>query len=224
MSRHLAALILLLAPAAAVAAPVEPIVPCGGEVYVFGGSTMMGDGVRAAGSTDFPARMETFFERVCGGEVTFTKSAEESGRFVDDVAAISERLARSPRSVAFVHFPFTDLEAGTSVDRILQAYRTLLAACTASGSTCIVGGQQPVNALSAEVTDRQLELERRALAAFGANYLPLYRYFRSESGVRRLMIPLDSGDGRHTDDYGHDLLYKLYRRRLIELTSSKKRR
>ena len=82
-------------------------------------------------------------------------------------------------------------------------------------------GTSPIPVPSAgKATDSQ----RRASAAFGANYLPLYRYFRSESGVRRLMIPLDSGDGRHTDDYGHDLLYKLYRRRLIELTSSKKRR
>jgi len=207
-----------------VAAPVEPIIPCGGQVYVFGGSTILGDGVRAPGSTDFPARMGTSFERVCGGEVTFTNSAGESGRLVDEVAAIAERVARSPRSVAFVHFPFTDLEAGASVDTMLQAYRTLMTACAASGSTCIVGGQQPVNALTEEVTDRQLELERRASAAFGSNYLPLYRYFRSESSVRRLMVPLDSGDGRYIDDFGHDLLYKLYRQRLIELTSSRHRR
>lgn len=224
MSRRLAALILFLVPVAAFAAPVEPIVPCGGPVYVFGGSTTLGEGVRAPGSTDFPARLEAFFERVCGGEVTFTNLAEGSGRLVDDVTAISERLARSRRSVAFVHFPFTDLEAGTSVDTILQAYRTLMTACAASGSTCIVGGQQPVNALTAEVTDRQLDLERRASAAFGSNYLPLYRYFQSESGVRRLMLPLDSGDGRYIDDYGHEMLYKLYRQRLIELTSSRKRR
>jgi len=223
VSRHLAALFLFLAPLVAMAAPAEPIVPCGGQVYVFGGSTILGEGVRAAGSTDFPTRMESFFERVCGVEVAFTKRAEESGRFVDNLASISGRLARSPRSIAFVHFPFTDLEAGTSVDRLLQAYRTLLAACAASGSTCIVGGQQPVNALTADATDRQLELERRASAAFGANYLPLYRHFRSESGARRLMIPLDSGDGRFINDYGHDLLYKLYRQRLIELTSSQKR-
>ena len=224
MSRHLAALVLSLVPVVATAAPVASVVPCGGQVYVFGGSTILGEGVRAPGSTDFPTRMETFFERTCAGEVAFTTSAAESRGLVDSVAAISARLARSPRSVAFVHFPIADLEAGTSVDRMLQAYRTILVACAASGSTCIVGGQQPVNALTAEVTERQLELERRASADFGANYLPLYHHFRSESGTRRLMVPLDSGDGRFINDYGHDLLYKLYRRRLIELTGSQKRR
>lgn len=225
MSRRLAGLLLALVPGIAVAAPAKPIVPCGGQVYAIGGSTLMAEGVAAAGSTDFATRMEAFFERVCEGDVKFETIVKESGRLIDDDDdAIPQLLARSRRSVAFIHLPFTDVEAGSPVDVLLKGYRAILDSCAASGSICIIGGQQPVNALSKAATERQLELERRASAAFGRNYLPFYRHFQSESDVRRLMIPLDSGDGRFVNDFGHDLLYKLYRQRLIELTKVQNQR
>lgn len=225
MSRHLAVLLLVLAPGFAVAAPAKPIVPCGVQVYAIGGSTLMAKGVKTPGSTDVAARMDTFFGRVCEGDVEFETIAKESGLLIDDGGeAISDLISRSRRSVAFIHFPFADVEAGSSVEALLKGYRVILDSCAASGSICIIGGQQPVNAFSKAATELQLELERRASAAFGKNYLPLYRYFQSESKARRLMTELDSGDGRFVNDFGHDVLYKLYRGRLIELTQNRSQR
>lgn len=222
MYRRLIVLLLAFVPGLANAAPVKPIVPCGVQVYAFGGPTILAEGVKARGSTDFAARMETFFGRVCLGDVTFEMIAEKTGRLIYDPSAISDRLARSPRSVALIHFPASDIDEDISVERLLQAYKRVLDACAASGSICIIGGQQPVNSFTQEMTDLQLELERRASAAFGPNYLPLYRYFQSESSARRLMTAMDSGNGRFVGDYGHELLYQLYRRRLIELTSNQR--
>ena len=136
------------------------------------------------------------------------------------MAAISDRSALSPRSIALLHFPFTDIERGASVEQLLQVYRVILDVCAKGGSICIIGGQQPVNGFSQEVTERQFDLERRATAAFGLNYLSVYRYFQSESSGRRLMLPLDSGDGRFLHDFGHEVLYVVFRNRLLEMTGS----
>jgi hypothetical protein len=166
--------------------------------------------------------MDTFFERACSGDARFETVSATTGRLADRVEAISDQLARSPRSVAFLHFPFADIESGVSVEWLLRAYMRILDACGASESICVIGGQQPVNSFTDEMSDRQLELERRASAVFSANYVPLYRHFQSESSIRRLMVTLDSGDGRFIGDHGHELLYKLYRRRLLELAGPNK--
>lgn len=220
MFRCLTALFFAFLPGLVAAAPVEPVIPCGRQVYAFGGSTILAAGVNAPGSTDFVSRMETFFQRVCGADVKFVAVAEESGKLLDEVDAIVRQLASSPRSVAFLHFPLTDIGSGASVDQMLDAYRRIFKTCAATGSICIIGGQQPVNSFTQQQTDRQLDLERRASSAFGAHFLPLYRYFESESNTRRLIHTLDSGDGLHIGDFGHELLYKLYRRRIIELSDS----
>lgn len=221
MSRYLVAFLLGVAAGVAVAAPVKPVVPCESTVLVFGDATVLARGVRAPGSTDLVARMKTFFGRVCGGQSRFETIARGGGTLVDDVTLIVDRLARTPRSIALVHFPFADIESGSSVDDLIRVYGTILRVCEASGSLCIIGGQQPVESFSQKEVDRQSELEGRGSAAYGANYLPLYRYFQSESSVRRLMVRFDSGDGRHLDDRGHDLLFEIFRRRLLELARAR---
>lgn len=201
----------------AVSAPVDPSLPCDQPVQVFGAQTILGQGVRGASILD---RLRTFFARVCDGPVDFETFTKESGTLAGDFAPIAEQIAARPNSIAFLHFPFSDIEAGTAVDQLLDLYRRLLSVCAESNATCIIGGQQPVNAFNQEMTGRQLELERRASEAFERNYLPIYRYMQSESGSHRLMIPLDSGDGRFVDDRGHELLFTLYRNRLLRFSNS----
>jgi hypothetical protein len=58
------------------------------------------------------------------------------------------------------------------------------------------------------------------MAAAGARYLPLRKHFESETTQRRLMLPVDSDDGRHLNAAGHKVLFDLYRRRLLELTNT----
>ena len=219
-SKFLPALLLATVLELASAAPVKPVLPCARPVYLFGGSQLLAEGVRDQGSNDLATRMKTFFHRVCGGDVRFEVIAEDDGRLLTATAGIAERLAAGQRSIALIHYPITDIESGTSVDALLQAYRRILAACSKAGSLCIIGGQQPVNAFTEEQAARQLDLERRASAEFGPNYLPLHRYFESESNPRRLMRGLDSGDGRLIGDLGHELVYLVYRRRLLELTGA----
>jgi len=219
-SRYLPALLLAAAVELASAAPIKAVVPCDRPVYLFGGSQVLAEGVRDPGNTDFATRVGAFLRRVCGRGVYFEVVAEDDGRLLPAADRIADRLARGRRSIAMIHYPVTDIESGASVDALLQAYRRILAACSKTGSLCIIGGQQPVNAFNEEQSARQMELERRASAEFGSNYLPLHRYFESESNPRRLMRPVDSGDGRMIDDYGHDLIFVVYRRRLLELTGA----
>jgi len=215
--------VLLLAAVAhrgGAAAPIEPILPCDRTVYIFGGSTILAEGVRVPGSNDFTTRMRSFFERVCDGSVRFNVIAAGKAGLLEEVGRITSRLIREPKSIALIHFPSADIEKGASVHQLIGAYRQLSDACTQSGSICIIGGQQPVNSFGQAETDRQLEVERRATAEFGRHFLALYRYFESETKGRRLMVPFDSGDGRFIDDRGHGLLYEVYRRRLLELTGA----
>jgi hypothetical protein len=219
-SRYLPALLLAAAVELASAAPIKAVVPCDRPVYLFGGSQVLAEGVRDPGSNGLSMRIDTFFRRVCRRDVSFEVVAEDDGRLLPAADRIADRLASGRRSIALIHYPVTDIESGASVDALLQAYRRILAACSKTGSLCIIGGQQPVNAFTDEQSARQLELERRASAEFGSNYLPLHRYFESESNPRRLMRWLDSGDGRMIEDFGHELVYLIYRRRLLELTGA----
>lgn len=207
--------VLAIAGASATAAPVRPDVPCDRPILLFGSDTVLGQGVRATGLED---RMRTFFSRVCGDDIAFETHAREDRRLIASTDEIIEALQRHPRAIAFVHFPFGDIEAGSPVSAVLNSYRRILATCRQTGAICVIGGQQPVNAFDDETSMRQRELEESAEAAFAFNYLPIYRYMRSEVSGRRLMLPLDSGDGRFVDDYGHILLFTLYRNRLLQLT------
>lgn len=220
MSRLAVALLVALVAASAHAATIAPVVPCDRPLMVFGEATVLARGVRMPGSNDLVSRLRVFFRRACHREPLLEVSAHEHGRLVDDEAAIRDYLGRKTRALVLIHYPYTDVEAGASVDALLDAYRRISEACRLNNATCIVGGQQPVEALSRETEARQLELEGRASALLGSGFLPLYRYFQSETATRRLMVPLDSGDGRLVNDEGHGVLFELYRRRLIELTSA----
>lgn len=182
---------------------------------VFGDATVLARGVSAPATNGLVARLRLYFERACHAHPSFEVFARDNGRFVEDAAGMREKLAQKPGAVVFVHYPYADLASGVSVDALLDAYRQLAEACRQSSAICIIGGQQPVNALQPDTDASQLELERRASAALGSTFLPLYRHFQSEAGDRRLMVPLDSGDGRLVNDEGHELLFELYRRRLL---------
>lgn len=201
------------------AAPVLPKVLCDRTVLVFGEPMATGTGVRDRGHSNLATRVHTFFDRVCHEGAEVKTVAGEGGRLVDTSSRVLKTLGDHPHSIAFIHFPFGDIAGGASVDRMLSTYRDVLNACAAVGTLCIIGGQQPVNSLGVQATDRQLELERRAAAEFGMRYLPLYRFFQSETTRRRLMVPLDAGDGRHLSDEGHALLFVLYRQRLLTLAN-----
>lgn len=219
MYRFLVALLLAAATAPAVGA-IQAVLPCDRNIGVFGGPTVLAKGVRVPGSNDLATRLEVLFARACQSPVHFETFADEREGIIERAGEISAWISRNPRSIVFLHFPVADVESGASPDQLLRTYRSILDTCSMNKALCIIGGQQPVNAFSEELADRQLELEQRAAFSFGANYLPLYRYFASESSTRRLMLPLDSGDGRFVDDRGHDLLFRVYRRRLLELTGS----
>lgn len=183
---------------------------------VFGDATVLGRGVTAPATNGLVARLRLFFARICHENPAFEVFARDNGRFVDDVAGMREKLGRKPGAAVFVHYPYADLASGVPVDTLLDAYRQLAETCRSSGATCIIGGQQPVDALPPGIDASQLDLERRASAALGSTFLPLYRYFQSEAAGRRLMVPFDSGDGRLINDEGHEVLFELFRRRLLE--------
>ena len=136
---------MLLAAVAglAVAAPVRPAGLCDRPVYLFGDSSLLARGVRASGSADLPARMKVFFRRVCGDGIKVETIARDGGRLGDDVDAIAERLARTVPSIAIVHYPSSDIEAGASVDQLLRAYSRLAHACACLLYTSAAADQRP---------------------------------------------------------------------------------
>ena len=195
------------------------MVPCDRPVLVFGEATILARGARVPAANSFVSRLRVFFRRVCDKEPLLEVFAHERGSLIDDEVEIRDNLKRRPRALLLVHYPYSDIESGVSVDALLDAYRRIAEACRSTGALCIFGGQQPVDSFTQHVEASQLELERKASAVLGAGYLPLYAYFRSEAGNKRLMVPLDSGDGRLVNDEGQGLLFEVYRRRLIEAGS-----
>jgi hypothetical protein len=204
--------------ACAAAAPVKPTAAlCDRPVVVVGASTIIGKAVvDRAGA--FTSRLELFFRRVCGEPVAMTVIASDDWTLLDAMDEIAAEIARKPSGIFIFHFPGTDLAPGTPVDLLLQSYKLIFERCNESASVCIVGGQQPANHHNDRAVELRLELERKAAAAFGARFLPLHKHFESETTQGRIMLPVDSGDGRHLNAIGQEVLFQLYRRRLLELT------
>lgn len=206
-------------PLLASAGPVKPVAQCGVPVSLVGGRTVLAEGATAQGRTDFSSRIEEFFRRACGKSPSFDVSAASGTGLLADLTEIVEKIESGGPRIWILHHPFSDIEGGAVVESLLAAYRRVLGACASSGSTCLIGGQQPVNGMDGARSAAQKELERRASSEFGKAYLPLYRHFESESSGRRLMMPMDSGDGRLLADRGHELLFVLFRNRLMDLGS-----
>lgn len=215
MSRSILAAIVVAVVLDAYAV-VEPSLPCERQMFLFGASTVLGE--RA--ETTFEDRLSTFVRRTCREPVRLETIAEDDSKLVDQLDRILATLVAYPRSIALIHFPFTDIAEGVSVDDMLAGYRRILGACAAGNSVCIIGGQQPVNSLDDEASARQVELERRAAQLFGPSFLPLYRHLESELDGTRLMAPVDSGNGRFLNDRGHELIYALFRNRLLEISGN----
>ena len=218
VSRFVVALTMAIVGVCAVAAPVDPVVPCDRRVVVVGESTILGQGVVDPAANGFTSRLQLFFRRVCSGAFAVRIIASKDRTLLDAMDEIAAEIARNPRGIFIIHFPMTDVASGAPVDSLVRSYKLVLERCNESASVCIIGGQQPANDQDVRVADLQLGLERTAAAAFGARYLPLYEHFQSETNHRRLMLPLDSGDGSHLNAGGHQVLFELYRRRLLELT------
>jgi hypothetical protein len=197
------------------AAAVPPRLDCQAPVMLFAATGTRLTGVREPGRDDFLARLETFATKACGGSVAVSVITDGGDRLRERLDSVVELIGRVSKGVAILHFPYADAEAGSGVDDLLSAYRTVLDVCRRSGVVCILGGQQPIHASNEEMVARQQELERRAAAEFGAAYLPLYRHLQSRWEGRRLMTSIDSGDGRSLDVFGHELLFRLYRRALL---------
>lgn len=221
MSRFLGFLALLLFASVAASQPAAISVPCDASVHLFGGATVQAKGVAVRGRNDFESRLKLFFRRVCEEPVDFLTLADKGATLIADSPEIIEKIRGNPGGIFLIHYPLSDLGAGVEAEAVLAQYGQIMSACRNTDSICVIGGQQPVNSYSDETVRQQLRLEREASKLLGENYLPLYRYFESEAPGRHLILRLDSGDGRLVNDHGHELLYVLYRNRLLALGSGK---
>lgn len=219
MSKFIGFLALLLLSHASASQPAAPSVPCEAPVHLFGGTTVQAAGVAVPGRNDFASRLELFFRRACRKPVDFVTFSDKGATLIEESREITEKVLDNPGGVFLMHYPLSDLNAGFDAKELLARYEQIISVCRGTDSTCIIGGQQPVNSYSDDMARRQIRLEQEASQLFGKNYLALYRYFESEAPGRRLILRLDSGDGRLVNDQGHELLYVLYRNRLLELGS-----
>ena len=218
MSKLLAALLLLVSTASS-ALTLDPVMRCDGPIVVFDMSILEAKGNHQPVASDFVMRLRQFAARVCGPD-TEVKAIQRPGALLSDIEPdIVLTLDREPPAVAIVHAPYADIEAGVPPPALLERYRRILGTCDRARATCIVVGQQPLEALSAQGTARQVALEQAADREFTRNYLPIHRHFRSELASRNLMKRLDIGDGRALSERGHLLLFNLLRSRLIALSA-----
>jgi hypothetical protein len=215
-----AAGLLGVAGQAATASPLKVALPCDRPVLLAGGDALQAAGRTGPANRPFSARLQGFLQRACGGAAVVTALAPE-GRLGAAFEPLQAALQARRPGVALIDFPTDDVASGMSVEALLERYATLLSACDGTATVCVIGGQRPADALGDAHAARQLELERRASARFGARYLPTYAHFQSESRGRRAMPALVAGEEqRYLSDAGHELLFNLYRLRLLELTAA----
>lgn len=217
MSRLLAALLLFVSTAGA-AMTIDPVLRCDGAVVVLDTSVRELKGDPQPVVNDFVTRLRQFVGRICGPQTEVRELLRPGARLGELEPDILRMLDREAPAVAIVHGPYADIEAGAAPAGLLDVYRRILGACDQGRTTCVIAGQQPVNALPAQAAARQLDLEREAERALSGRYLPLHRHFRSELASRQLMTRLDHGDGRVLSERGHLLLFTLLQKRLIALS------
>jgi hypothetical protein len=221
VSRLLAALLLLVSTAAG-AFTLDPAMRCDGPVVVFDASIREIKGDHQPVVEDVVTRLRQYTRRLCGTSVEVREVRLPGALARDLVPAVLRSLEHEAPAVAIVFSPYADVEAGASAPELRDAYGRILAACDRARATCVLGGQQPVNALPPEATARQLEIEQAATREFPEHYLPTYRHFQSGLTSRNLMVRLDKGDGRVLSDRGHQLLFALLQKRLIALAPLKR--
>lgn len=219
VSRLLAAA-ALLAAGHAHGAPLKVMLPCERPMLLAGEEATLSPAPQSLPVKPLGARLRDAFARACGHAWTMRQLPEPSGRLVAAHPALEATLRELRPSVAVFDFPHADLASGVTVDALLARYTSLMRVCGEVGAVCVVGGQRPVDTVPPQVAARQVEFERRATAAFGEHFLPLYVAFRSEAPGRRAIIGLIVGGERpQLTDLGHEVLFTLYRNRLVEITA-----
>jgi hypothetical protein len=211
---------VLVAAGHAHGAPLKVMLPCERPMLLAGEEATLSPAPQSMPVKPLGVRLRDAFARACGPSWTMRQLPEPSGRLAAAQPALEATLRELRPSVAVFDFPHADLASGMPVDALLARYATLMRVCAEVGAVCLVGGQRPVDTVPAPIAARQEAFERRAADTFGEHFLPLYAAFRSEARGRRAIIGLIVGGERpQLTDLGHEVLFTLYRNRLVEITA-----
>ncbi|MFM1989847.1 MAG: hypothetical protein RJA99_2804 [Pseudomonadota bacterium] len=202
------------------AAPLKVALPCDRPMLLAGEGATLVPAPQSIPVKPVGARLRELFIRACGPSWSMREHPETSGRLAPAQAGLEATLRELRPAVAVFDFPHADLVGGATVDALLARYASLMRVCAEVEAVCLVGGQRPVDTAPDETAARQQELERRAREALGRHYLPLYLAFRSEAAGRRAIVGLVAGgEPPRLTDLGHEVLFTLYRNRLLEMTA-----
>lgn len=211
----------LVAATASRAGPLPVSLRCGGPLLLAGGSAMQPPERYPTISRPLSRQMQGFVAKACGRAVEVRHLVEPTARLTAAQPGLESLLKTLRPAMVLLDYPDADLRAGVGVEEMIERYRSIARTCDAVSAVCVIGGQRPVEAGTADLGARQVELERRAAAAFGMRYLSTHAHFRSERPGRSAMAGMTTeGPDPELTEPGHDLLFRLNRNRLLELTAA----
>ena len=199
------------APVVTVPAPVAQVRP--GTWVVMGSSTAAGAGAPAGkgwvallGATHAASGAQ-IANIAKGGTVSYeglsVNAARLAGRPPSDPAGnIDQALSRKP-VLLIVSYPTNDTALGYSVDETVGNLLAIRAQALAAGVPVVVTSTQPRNLSDAQLAQMRVIDERMAASA-GACFVDVRQALAGPDG--RLAAHLDSGDGVHPNEAGHQLI------------------
>ncbi|MEZ4918044.1 MAG: SGNH/GDSL hydrolase family protein [Saprospiraceae bacterium] len=144
-----------------------------------------------------------------GGYSSYQLLPDDAGPFrarplVDTLRNISKAIAFQPDAV-IVNLPSNDTVSGHDADEQISNFKSIAQKALAQGILVWVCTPQP-RALPPEQMAVQLEVRDRVLNDFGPFAIDAWTPLANPDGS--MLKAVDSGDGTHLNDQGHQLLFE----------------
>lgn len=196
--------------------PVAQVSP--GTWVVIGSSTAAGAGAPsgkgwvALVSGAFAARGAQVVNLAKGGTVTYeglsASAPRVQGRPVPDPAInIDQALSRKP-VLLLLSYPANDTAKGYSTDETVNNLLAIRSQALAAGVPVLVTSSQPRNLSDTQLAQLRA-IDERMAANVGACFVNIRQVLAGPGG--RLATHLDSGDGVHPNEAGHQSIYSTIR-------------
>ncbi|MGB3800132.1 MAG: SGNH/GDSL hydrolase family protein, partial [Lewinella sp.] len=118
---------------------------------------------------------------------------------------ITEALNRNPAAV-IINMPSNDAANGISAEDQLANFATIVQLARDSGVAIWVATTQPRNFGDAASIDVQREVRDSILSVYGDRSIDFWTGLATSAGTIEPLV--DSGDGVHVNNIGHDTLYR----------------
>lgn len=122
----------------------------------------------------------------------------------DEAHNISKALTYNPKAI-IINLPSNDVNLGFSISEQLSNYDSILALADLTNIPVWVSTTQPRNFSQLQI-EKQIEMRDSTFSKFGEKTLDFWTDIADSNG--RILSKLDSGDGIHLNDIGHEILFQ----------------